>query len=227
MRLLVAAVLCLGLALVAGGTAPFGRLALALGLPGLAATLLPDPGWKGTALAHAGRLPEAAEAFRQSGPPGHFNRGVVLAQDGQYAAALEAFDMAAALNPSDAAAQANFELLAAAYAGLAIDPDSVARWRANREGPRMAAPTGEGSGRAAGTGDEVTNSGANMGLPLIYSDTEGSARKVFDEKHVVANARWLDTLQDVPGAYLGVRIAAERKRREELGLSPPPPEDPR
>lgn len=226
MRLAIGAALCLGLALLAGGTAPFGRLALALGLPGLAAPLLHDPGWRGAALARAGRLPEAAEAFRQSGPAGHFNHGVVLAHAGHYAAALEAFDMAAALNPSDQEARANFDLLAAAYAGMAVDADTVAYWRANREGPRLAAPIGEGSGRAAGTGDEVTNSGANMGLPRIFSDTEGSARKIFDEKHVIANARWLDTLQDVPGAYLGARIAAEHKRRAELGLSPPPPEDP-
>ncbi|MGC9420327.1 MAG: tetratricopeptide repeat protein [Rhodovulum sp.] len=227
MRIPLAALLCLGLAALMGGPAPFGRLALALGLPGLAVPLLPDPAWKGAALARAGRFAEAAEAFVQAGPSAHYNRGVALARDGQFAAALEAFDMAAALNPADHAARANFDLVAAAYGGMAVDPDSVAWWRGDREGPRLSAPTGQGGGRAAGTGDAVTNTGANMGLPLLFSEAEGAIRKVFDDKHVRANARWLETLEDVPGAYLGARIAAEHKRRAQAGLSPPAPEDPR
>jgi len=227
MRLALVALACLAAAALSGGTAPYGRLALVLGLPEMAVPLLPDAHWKGVALVRAGRLDEAAEAFGRVGPDAHYDRGVALARAGRFAAALEAFDMAMALNPADHAARANFDLIAAAYGGMAVDPDAVVNWESDRDGPRVAAPTGQGSGRAAGTGDAVTNSGANMGLPLLFSEAEGAIRKVFDDKHVRANARWLETLEDVPGAYLGARIAAEHKRRAELGLAPPAPEDPR
>lgn len=221
------ALLALAAALVAvvtGGSAGFGRLALAAGLPDIAAPLLSDPGWRGVALYRAGRWDAAADAFRSAGDM--HNLGNAEAHSGNYAAALEAFDTARAAGDPDASA--NFDLVAAYYAGLALDPDTpIAWWTEDEDGPTEAAPVGEGSGRAAGTGSDSTNAGALLGLPELRGIGRLGARRVFDDKFMVANRRWLAQLSDVPGEYLAARIAAERKRRADLGLAPPEPEDPR
>ncbi len=90
----------------------------------------------------------------------------------------------------------------------------------------MKASIAKGSARAAGTGDGATNSGALLGLPELQSNGAREVRKVFDDKFMVANRRWLQTLSDVPGEYLAARIQHERKRRVKLGLAQPVPEDP-
>ncbi|MFD1343094.1 hypothetical protein [Litorisediminicola beolgyonensis] len=219
-------VACLALALLFGGTAPFARVALSLGLPGLAATLATEPAWRGVALYRAGRHEEAAEAFRAAGDPlGLGNSQVRL---GNYAAALEAFDIGRMRG--DSRAEANFNLVSAYYAGLALEPETPIAWFTdeNRIGDTVLAPVGQGSARAASDGTETTNSGALLGLPDLKSWAETSGtRRVFDDKFMVANSRWLANLADVPGAYLDARIEAERKRRDKAGLAPPEPEDPR
>ncbi|ETX28665.1 hypothetical protein [Roseivivax isoporae] len=207
-----------------GGPAPFGRLLLAAGLPGLAAPLLSDPAWKGVALYRAGDMDEAARAFRAA--RAYHNLGNAEAQAGRHAAALEAFDVGRRAGDADSAA--NFDLVAAYYAGLGLEAGEAVAWFSERdEGPEMDAPTGKGSGRAAGTGSESTNAGALLGLPELESRGRLGVRRVFDDTFMVANERWLQHLADVPGEYLAERIAFERKRREALGLTLPDPEDPR
>ena len=66
-----------------------------------------------------------------------------------------------------------------------------------------------------------------MGLAALESHGELGVRRIFDDRFMVADGRWLEQLADVPGDYMAARIAAEHKRRRALGLSPPPPEDPR
>lgn len=213
----------LALPAMIGGGAPFGRLLLASGLPGLAAPFLSDPGWRGVALYRAGDLAGAADAFRAA--RAFHNLGNAEVRRGRYAAALEAYDLARAGGDEDAGA--NFDLVAAYYAGLALDPGTPVAWFAeqDRDGETAAAPTGEGSARAAGTGDETTNAGTLLGLPELLSRGQMGVRRVFDDRFMVANDRWLAQLSDVPGDYLQARIAAERKRRQAEGLSPPDPED--
>ena len=115
------------------------------------------------------------------------------------------------------------------YAGLALDPETPIKWSADKDddGPEMLAPEAGGSARAAGSGAETTNAGALVGLPELASRGRLGVRKVFDDKFMVANDRWLATLSDVPGDYLAARISHEFKRRRDLGLLPPDPEDPR
>lgn len=222
-----ASLACLILALLVGsGPAPFGRLLLSAGLPGAAVPFLTDPGWRGAALYRAGRMEEAAEEFRAA--DALFNLGNAEVHTGRYAAALEAYDIARLAG--DTRAGANFDLVAAFYAGLALDPDVPIAWFANKDddtGEVVAAPVARGSARAAGEGDESTNTGALLGLPELRTLASGErVRKVFDDKFMVANRRWLATLSDVPGEYLAERIKHERKRREKLGLAQPEPEDP-
>ncbi|ETX14235.1 hypothetical protein OCH239_03970 [Roseivivax halodurans JCM 10272] len=222
---LAGALALLAAALLGAGTAPFGRLALALGLPRLAAPLFDDPAWRGVAQYRAGNPAVAAESFRAAGAM--LNLGNAEVRQGRYAAALEAYDVAR--RSGDPRASANFDLVAAAYAGLALDPAAPIAWFTERDGGEGAVVrsfVARGDARAAGTGSGTTNTGALLGLPELESFGDGQVRKVFDDQFMVANERWLETLSDVPGEYLAARISHERKRREDLGLLQPPPEDP-
>ncbi|MHA6345991.1 hypothetical protein [Roseivivax sp. CAU 1761] len=221
----LAALAAAALAVLLDGAAPFGRALLGAGQAGAAASLLDDPDWRGAALYRAGDWDGAAAAFRDAGDAYHL--GLAETRAGRYAAALEAFDRARAGGDRDAAA--NFDLVAAHYGGLALDPEAAISWAAERDraGATLAAPTGQGQGRAAASGDEATNAGALLGLPELESRGRLGVRRVFDDKFIVANERWLEQLSDVPGEYLAARIAHEAKRRAALGLAPPPPEDPR
>jgi Ca-activated chloride channel family protein len=224
MRLLAAlAIGGLALALALGGTAPLGRVLLALGLPSLAAPLFPDPGWRGIALYRAGDMPRAAAAFAEA--RAFYNLGNAEARRGAHAAALEAYDRA--ILAGDADARVNFDLVAAHYAGLGIDPAALARFPRREEGPIEDSFIARGDGRAAGTGDEVTNANSMLGLAELESRGRLGVRRIFDDKFMVADDRWLTQLADVPGEYLAARIAMEHKRRVKEGLAPPPPEDPR
>ncbi len=206
-----------------GGAAPFGRILMAAGLPGLAAGFFTDPEWRGASFFRAGKFEEAAAEFGGAGS--HFNRGNAEAHSGRHAAALEAYDMAIARGHPDA--QANFDVVAAYYAGLGIDPAALALFPGRKEGPQEESFIARGDARAAGTGSEVTNSSTMLGLTELQSRDQMGVRRVFDDKFMVADDRWLQQLSDVPGEFMAARILHEHKRRVSLGLSPPPPEDPR
>lgn len=211
-----------GIAIALGGVAPLGRLALALGLPRLAVPLLHDPDWRGVALYRSGDMAGAAAAFAAGS--GGLNLGLALVQEGRLTAALEALDLA---RPNDPRAAALHGLLMQHVAGVALDPASIYRFAdRDSDAPAVPAPTGQGQGRAAGTGDGVTNTSPLPDLPELESRGRLGVRRVFDARHIAADERWLATLPDVPGDYLAARIEAERKRRRDLGLTPPPPEDP-
>lgn len=214
---------CLALALALGGTAPFGRVLLAAGAPELAAPFFKAPEWLGVARYRAGDMDGAAVAFKDAGET--FNLGNTHARRGQYAAALESYDLTIARGDTDA--QANFDVVTAFYAGLLIEPDAAWVVRPRGDGPEEESFVARGNARTAGTGDEVTNTNTMMGLAELQSRGRLSVRRIFDDKFMVADDRWLEQLADVPGEYLAARIAQEHKRRAKLGLSPPEPEDPR
>ncbi len=209
-------------ALLMGGTAPFGRVLLDSGIS--VPTLFSDPGWRGVALYRSGHYEAAAGAFARAGQP--FNQGNALARAGQYAEALEAYDLARA--GGDGAAGANFDLVAAFYAGLALEAGSVVEWFSERDlrGPLEESFEARGNARAAGQGTEVTNVGALIGLPEIVSGGAREVRKVFDDKFITADERWLETLEDVPGAFMAARIRHEAKRRLQAGEGQPEAENP-
>ncbi|WP_425074682.1 hypothetical protein [Sagittula sp. S175] len=224
MRLLLAILaLSLGLALALGGTAPFGRVLMALRLPTLAAPLMTDPGWRGVALYRAGRFTEAEAAFSEA--RAFYNLGTAAARNGRYAAALEAYDLV--IHGGDADARANFDLIAGYYAGLGIDPAALGLFPKREDGPVAEAPIARGNARGAGSGDEVTNTNTMMGTVELQTGEQLGVRRVFDDRFMLADERWLEQLSDVPGEYLSARIALERKRRDALGLLLPDPEDPR
>ena len=216
-------VICLVAALWAGGLAPFGRVFLAAGLPSVAVPLFSDPAWRGVAQYRVGDMANAARSFADAGAV--FNLGTAEAMRGEYAAALEAYDIAIAQGNEEA--RANFEVVAAVYSGLGIDPEALALFGKRDEGPTADSHIARGNARAAGTGDEVTNANTMLGLAELDSRGRLGVRRIFDDKHMIADDRWLMQLADVPGEFLKARIAQEFKRRQKLGLSPPDAEDPR
>lgn len=210
----------LTLAFLIGGSAPIGRVALSFGMPGLAARLFDNPRWQGVAHYRAGAFEAAAAAFAAADPEASYNRGNAEAQSGAYAAALEAYDLAQ-IQQSDVEAQANFDLIRAFYAGTGIDPDALVLFE-KRTGVTAEAPIARGSARAAGSGDEVTNTGAALALAELQSHDQTGVRRVFDDAFIEASPRWLATLEDVPGAFLAARISHEHKRREKAGIGQAP-----
>ncbi|ABG30545.1 conserved hypothetical protein [Roseobacter denitrificans OCh 114] len=196
---------------------------MAAGMPGLAAGFFDDPEWQGAALYRAGDYDAAADRFAQASAL--FNLGNAEAHRGNHAAALEAFDMAHARGHPDALA--NFDVVAAYFAGLGIGPEMLALFGKRKDGPTAESFVARGDARAAGTGSEVTNNNTMLGLTELESRGQLGVRRVFDDKFMRADARWLKQLSDVPGEYLAARIAMEHKRRVKLGLSPAAPEDPR
>ena len=217
------AVLALGGAFALGGTAPFGRVLLALNLPHMSALVFKQTEWRGVALYRSGAFEAAAAAFREAKM--EYNLGNAEAHLGNYAAALEAYDVALIQGNPDASA--NFDVVAAFYASLGIDPEALGLFPERKEGPQMDSNVAEGNARAAGSGDEVTNSNTMLGLAELDSRGRLGVRRIFDDKFMVADERWLTQLGDVPGEFLKARIAQEHKRRVKAGLSPPRAEDPR
>lgn len=211
--------LCLVLSVVLGGFAPMGRVLLSWGFPSLAQSLFDDPDWRGVAAFRAGLGSDAVNSFK--GPDTAFNRGNAHVLAGEYAAALEAFDIATLHDTQDHEAEANFDLVASFYAGTKLNADVPIKWSEDKQGDTVAADVGKGNARAAGSGDGVNNKGALVGLPEIESSGLRVVRKVFDDKYMVANTRWLATLEDVPGAFLNERIKHEHKRRVKAGEAQP------
>jgi len=80
--------------------------------PARASDLLRQPGWRGSALYRDGRFDDAAQAFtEQPGATGHYNRGNALARAGQLEQALEAYQQALDDYPDFEDARANHDLV--------------------------------------------------------------------------------------------------------------------
>ncbi|MGC3940648.1 hypothetical protein ACOTTU_22845 [Roseobacter sp. EG26] len=220
--LAIVVVVALSASFFLGGTAPLARVLLAAGFPSLAAPLFSTADWRGVAQFRAGAYKSAARSFEEAD---EFNNlGIAEAFLGNHAAGLEAFDQAIARGHPDA--QANFDVLAAFYAGLGIDAETLSLFAERKDGPTAESFIARGDARAAGTGSEVTNNNTMLGLAQLDSRGRLGVRQVFDDKFIVADDRWLRLLSDVPGEFLAARIAQEHKRRIKLGLSPPAAETP-
>ncbi|MEM8538748.1 MAG: tetratricopeptide repeat protein, partial [Pseudomonadota bacterium] len=145
--------------------AALGRVWLAMGQPALAQKMFRDPDWRAVAAYRAGSFDEAAHGFTLA--KDYYNRGNAYAMSGRYAEALESYDIAIA--QGHVKARANFDLVAAHYAGLAIDPDALALFKKRETGPKEESFVAQGDGRAAGTGSEATNTNSLIGLAELES----------------------------------------------------------
>ncbi|MBN7769572.1 VWA domain-containing protein [Marinobacter daepoensis] len=80
--------------------------------PGKAAEILEQPGWRGSALYRDGQFAEAAEVYAdQPGAIGHYNRGNALAHAGKLEDAIEAYQQALNEDPSFEDASFNQKLV--------------------------------------------------------------------------------------------------------------------
>lgn len=186
------------IAVVVAGKAPLAKMLLVAGLPGLAAPLIGDPAARGVALYRAGDFAGADDAFRTAGRGSTFNRGLSLAATADYPLSRAYFDAVLFANPADSEARENRNLVNALIPPVLGEANDAGRIAAES----IAVPGGSPV-------DEIKR----LGRPL----EEGSR---------VADAAWLETLQDDPGEFLRLRLAAEYKRRLSLGLTPPEGGDP-
>jgi Ca-activated chloride channel homolog len=181
-----------GAGLVLFGPQIAGHALLSLGLPSVAARLFNDPGWKGAALAEAGRWREAAAVWATD-PASAYGLGVALAHAGRIEEAIAAFDRALAARPEDEDAAVNKALLEAALQGEQKPPSGgaagvVANSPANKAGGSRDRPeteghtsgTGEGlaAGREtageAGAGGKGAKDGKGVGAPAEDSRAAAS-----------------------------------------------------
>ena len=196
---------------LAAGPAAFGRLALSFGWPSLAHRLLDDPAWQGVALYRAGRFKEADESFAAAGQRATFSRGNSLARLGDYPLAVAFYDAVLFREPADEEARANRALVASLY-------DAV---------------VGEGlDARGLSIRDLVAKNRVDaatahsQGSPMPAPAPQQQVNPRFLAHSVVASRQWLATLEDEPGRYLKLRLAAEHQRRVEQGTAAPPGGDP-
>lgn len=209
-----------------GGTMPLARIAIHAGLPQLALPLIDDPMWRGILLYRQGAFAEAAESFRQVGAGATYNRANALARAGLYRESIENYNAVLARDPGDEQARLDRELVISLYdapVGDARPGDDVGGDGSAEQGttPSLIQAVGAGSG---------TDQSGNLDLELLsgrQASNHVRVRQNFMNRGIIANRQWLATLPDQPGRYLKARIRVEHERRQSLGLSMPPAEDPR
>lgn len=215
----VIAGVCGGLALLAGGLEPFGRLALRAGQPALAGMLVSDPALRGIALSAQGRQVDAIAAFERAGPAQTYNRATAHALNGDFAEALLSYDDLLSRDPDHRDARTNFRIVASLYGGTKLDLAFMDLLTEEKEGPTIEAPDAQGGGRAIGDGAESDGMATDIFAPKIKTDS-GLRRvpRIFDDMYIEADRNWLTTMLDQPGKFLTARLKAEQKRRQELGI---------
>ena len=202
----VAVLAIAALATAVGGPQAFGKLALAIGMPKLALPLLAEPHARGVALYDEGDFAGADRAFAASGRRATYNRGLSLAATGNYAEALAYFDAVLFVDPSDADARFNRDLVAEKVPDVIGESNAIDGVAANAstDGPSDAVATSRDLIQAKSIAIQL--SALDPRVKSMTQATEG----------------WLATLEDEPALYLKRRIKAEYQRRQDLGLANPP-----
>lgn len=246
-----------------------GRGLYAAGFPRAAAMVMGGGPWSAAALYHSGEFGAAAQAFRADDFAGqHYDVGLALARAGRLKDAADAFDYALVVDPNDEDARFNLALVeammrktreqgpsasGAAGAGAqenkrsntSADLDSGANStgegaagdrdsgeRAENAGPSRVNQEGAGgpSDRANQPGKATGSVGSGEGAGRTGDANRNVARPPEQLAHrlapmslktMAASQRWLETFPDDPGAYLKRRIAHERDGRKEQGVAAP------
>ncbi len=218
----IAATLMLLAVILLGGSEPFARLMLRVGLPSAAIKLSNDPVLQGVALSKMGRHSDAAVQFTEAGLEQTYNLATAHALNGDYAEALLAYDDLLARNPNHADARANFALLVSVYGGTELELSFADIQAEEKEGETIKGPEAQGGARATGDGAEADGNATDIFAPEVQ--TAAGIRvvpKVFDDMFIAATDEWLATMLDQPGQFLAARLSAEQKRRRAEGIGVP------
>ncbi|RXF67816.1 tetratricopeptide repeat protein [Hansschlegelia zhihuaiae] len=252
-----------------------GRALYEAGAPRLAGPLLDGQVWDGATLYAQGRFAEAAAAFRGAPFEGaEYNGGTALARAGRLPEAIRALEAALQQNPNDEDARYNLALVEALKAKRdsdrretsgAANADAAQQKRAGAEnlGENDMNSTGEGMAGDRDSGREAQSSGRAQVARTGRAEqsrvderggqargsvgaSEGGGRtgrerakvaesfeqlvklpkKSYSQQTVFASPQWLETLSDEPGRYLRFKLEAERERRAERGVAAPSMTDP-
>ncbi len=191
---LILALICLAVA----GPQAIGRLFLLAGSPTLAAPLLKGPIEQGLAYYRSGDFQRADAAFAEAGRSQTFNRGLSLAALGEYPLSVAYFDAVLFVNPADAEARRNRDLVKAMY------------------------PPQQGESIVPG---RIMGHGGEEGAPQIMLNAAGAQepewQRKIEARGIVASDEWLATISDDPGEFLKLRLKAEYDRRAAQGLIRP------
>lgn len=202
LSVLAAALLC---AVIAGPEA-WAKLIWRAGFPDLALPLIQTPGARGAALYQAGRYAEADAVFAELGRSATYNRGMTLAATGDHSLSVAYFDAVLFADRYDADARHNRAVVSAL-----IEP---VIGEARGHGRIETILSKSGVETAAFDPDDPTQ-------PIQAAERDprraSLKRSVTGERTSAADAGWLDTLADAPGAYLKGRLAAEMERRRKDG----------
>jgi tetratricopeptide (TPR) repeat protein len=247
-----------------------GRALYHAGLPQLAGALLHGPAWDGATLYAQGRFAEAADAFLVAPFEGaDYDRGTALARAGRLKEAAEALEKALYRDPNNEDARFNLALVEAMISkaeGAQRDAFNAANASASKQKRGGEAPsdaenevnsTGEGmagdrdSGREANTPGGAKVSRVGRAEQSRIDESGGAARgsvgasegrgrtgdsatvaklpdqpslrlqKSYQQQAVAASQQWLETLPDDPGKYLKLKLAAERAERARRGVAAP------
>jgi Ca-activated chloride channel family protein len=190
---------------VMAGPAPFAKLALSAGVPGVAARLADDPVTRGVALFEAGDYRAADYAFREAGRAATYNRAMSLAALGLYADSVAYFDAVLFLDATDADARYNRDLVARLVDPVIGESNTIDGIAATADAPGAEAAVPEQAAPSTLTLAEQRS---------VVRPRTGQA--------VAASEAWLTTLADDPALYLKLRLQAEYRRRLDLGLAGPP-----
>ncbi len=194
--------LALGLAATAGPSA-WGRLALRLGFPDLAAALIRIPRWQGVALYEAGHYAEADEAFARAGRGSTYNRGNTLAMLGNYPLAVAYYEAVLYVDPADTDALANRALLMPLLPKIRGDT--------NGSFGKLSTETAPDAKSRGGTYE--------MNIQQRMRDRPKLPRPSDIRQSVDPGLDWLAAIPDDPGKYIKLRIAAEHQRRVDSGTA--------
>lgn len=223
-------VLCLLFASVAAGLLSHindraGRMLLAAGFPGAAAAVMSDPAWKGMAYYSEHKWADAAEAFRQSRSPGsNYNLGNALAQEGQYAAAIDAYVIAVAWNPEDVDASTNRHIVEVLMRSENGKPEVSGQGASAGLIPKEASVDSSAAGGKGNSGGGAGSlGGGGNAKPSRQMTLYENGALVGPKAHAGSanpDLRWLETLPDKAGTFLKLQIAFEHGRRVETGVPP-------
>lgn len=162
---------------------------LSQGLPDSAAQQFTDPAWRGMALYQAGDYSGAAEAFAQSNDDNaDYNRGNALARAGQLAAAAQAYRDALAQVPAHMDAKANLTLIESLLQQQNQMPeqDQTGQQPGQQHDDNVMQQQNETEGEAAGGSDQAAGSEAGENEASLQNDSGDSEDSGISGNHSAA-----------------------------------------